>query len=48
MPCLVYVHRLAVRDDHDASQFQQELAEQSPPILYLSRNLPGQEESSHT
>lgn len=31
IPCLVYVHRIAVREDHDASQFAGELAEQQPP-----------------
>jgi hypothetical protein len=29
--CFVFVHRLAVREDRDASQFEQELAEQTPP-----------------
>lgn len=31
IPCEVFVHRIAVRDDHDAGQFEAELAEQLPP-----------------
>ena len=30
-PCKVFVHRIAVRDDHDSSQFDAELQEQLPP-----------------
>ncbi len=30
-PCLVFVHRVAVRDDKDQAEFQRELAEQLPP-----------------
>jgi hypothetical protein len=31
IPCKVFVHRLAVHKDHDAAQFEAELAEQLPP-----------------
>lgn len=31
VPCLVYIHRLAVREDQDASQFQAELTAQALP-----------------
>jgi hypothetical protein len=31
VPCIVYVHRLAVRDDQDTSAFERALAEQAPP-----------------
>ena len=29
--CIVFVHRVAVANDSDCSQFDQELAEQMPP-----------------
>jgi hypothetical protein len=29
--CKVLVHRIAVRDEHDASRFERELKEQLPP-----------------
>lgn len=31
IPCKVFVHRIAVADDRDHAQFQQDLAEQLPP-----------------
>lgn len=31
IPCKVFVHRLAVHDDDDSSQFEAELTEQMPP-----------------
>jgi hypothetical protein len=31
VPCKVFVHRVAVHNDHDSSQFEQELQEQMPP-----------------
>ncbi len=31
IPCKVFVHRIAVHNDHDSSQFEAELAEQMPP-----------------
>jgi hypothetical protein len=31
VPCKVFVHRVAVRDDVDSVQFDLELAEQLPP-----------------
>lgn len=31
IPCKVFVHRIAVHNDDDASQFEAELAEQMPP-----------------
>lgn len=30
-PCIVFVHHIAVHKDHDAAQFDKELAEQLPP-----------------
>jgi hypothetical protein len=33
IPCKVYVHRIAVREDQDASQFAGELAEQAKPAI---------------
>ena len=32
VPCFVFVHRLAVRNGEDQSQFDAELREMSPPI----------------
>lgn len=31
IPCKVFVHRVAVHNDHDSSQFETELKEQMPP-----------------
>lgn len=31
IPCKVFVHRIAVRDDQDSGRFDRELAEQLPP-----------------
>jgi hypothetical protein len=31
IPCKVFVHRIAVRDDQDSARFEKELAEQLPP-----------------
>ncbi len=36
MPCLVFVHRVAVREDKDQAEFQRELAEQLPPGRVVS------------
>lgn len=33
--CFVFVHRLAVRDDADASEFDRELREELPPGQWL-------------
>jgi len=33
--CKVFVHRLAVHNDDDATQFEQELAEQMPPSVAI-------------
>lgn len=33
--CRVFVHRIAVRDDEDAVQFDRELVEQIPPGCHL-------------
>lgn len=41
VPCLVYVHRIAVRDDRDSSQFEKELFAHDPPKPELSANAPG-------
>lgn len=30
-PCKVFVHRIAVHDDHDSSRFERELVEKLPP-----------------
>ena len=35
IPCVVFVHRIAVHKDHDASQFDAELREQLPPGVKL-------------
>lgn len=32
IPCTVFVHRIAVRDDRDSSQFERELTEQQQPL----------------
>ena len=31
IPCIVFVHRIAVRETADASDFERELKEKSPP-----------------
>lgn len=31
IPCKVFVHRIAVRDDNDSSKFEAELTEKMPP-----------------
>jgi hypothetical protein len=31
VPCFVFVHRIAVRNEHDHAAFQEELTEQLPP-----------------
>jgi hypothetical protein len=31
VPCIVFVHRLAVHNDSDSKQFERELQEQLPP-----------------
>lgn len=31
IPCKVFVHRVAVHNDHDSTQFEAELKEQMPP-----------------
>ena len=33
--CKVFVHRIAVHKDEDASQFEKELAEQMPPGQFI-------------
>lgn len=35
VPCIVFVHRIAVREDHDASQFEAELLRKLPPGVKL-------------
>jgi hypothetical protein len=38
VPCYVFVPRVAVREDHDAEQFERELQEKLPPgVLYPLR-----------
>lgn len=39
IPCKVFVHRIAVDKGDDASQFEQELAEQLPPGLPIDLRL---------
>lgn len=41
VPCKVFVHRVAVHNDHDSSRFEKELAEQLPAgrIVPLSQIL---------
>lgn len=34
-PCKVFVHRVAVREDQDQTQFERELREQLPPGRHL-------------
>ena len=31
VPCIVFVHRIAVHEDHEASQFEAELLRKLPP-----------------
>lgn len=35
VPCLVFVHRLAVKKTEDSAQFEAELKEQCPPGLFF-------------
>ena len=36
IPCKVFVHRVAMRDDRDCAQFDRELSEQMPPARHIS------------
>lgn len=36
IPCLVFVHRVAVHKNHDAREFERELHEKMPPALPVS------------
>lgn len=36
IPCKVFVHRLAVREDHDAEQFDRELYTKMPPGRHVA------------
>ena len=35
VPCIVFVHRIAVHNSEDQSQFDRELAEQLPPGRFV-------------
>ena len=37
VPCEVFVHRVAVREDHDSAAFEAELSEQTPAKTWPAR-----------